>query len=130
MTKLPGVLAQIADVAGEDAAIAIAQARGGTQVYIPPAPGPDHWLTKLIGREAAHAVADALNGGIGVGCRVDLPLGPAGHQVQMRAQLDAMIAKGMSERDIALATGYSRSTIRRRRGAAASNADERQMTLF
>ncbi|GAM04828.1 hypothetical protein [Novosphingobium sp. MBES04] len=129
MITLPGVLAQIADVAGEDAALAIAEARGGTQVYIPPVPGADHWLTKLIGREAARAVADELTCGVG-GLRVDLPLGPTGHAAQMRARIDAMIQEGRSERDIALCTGYSTRTIRRRRARLGKDGDDRQMSLF
>jgi hypothetical protein len=31
MNQLPGILAEIADIAGEDAALAVAAARGGTQ---------------------------------------------------------------------------------------------------
>src|SRR5690606_37782768 len=73
---LPGVLGEIAAVAGEDAALSIAAARGGTQVYIPHEPGPHHWLTHLVCREAAQRIADRLTCGVG-GLRLDLPLGPA-----------------------------------------------------
>lgn len=128
-TDLPGVLAQIANVAGEDAAIAIARARGGTQVYIPPEPGPDHWLTRLIGMAAARAVADELTCGVG-SIRVDLPLGPDGHAAQARARVDAMLREGASERDIALATRYTIRGIRRRRALMGKVRDDRQLTLF
>ena len=56
---LPGVLAEIAAVAGEDAALAVAAAHGGTQVYIPPAPARDHWLARLVG----HALAKTKDRG-------------------------------------------------------------------
>lgn len=124
---LPGVLGEIAAVAGEDAAIRIAQARGGTQVYIPPEPASDHWLCRLIGHEKALRVCDLLTCGVG-GTRIDLPLGPRGHEARMRAKVDAMLAEDCSERDIALATGYSIRGIRMRR--AKMGADRRQLPLL
>ncbi len=127
---LPPVLAQIADVVGEEAALKIATLRGGTQVYIPPVVAPDHWLAQAIGHGPANDLADALTAGLGIGQRVNLPLGPAGHRAQMQEQLDAMIAKGYSEREIALTTRFSASTIRRRRARLGKQGDERQMSLF
>ena len=113
--NLPAILAEIAEVAGYDAALAIADVRGGTQVYIPPMPDADHWLCQLIGIEAARKVADRLTAGVGVGRRVDLPLGPSGAQARLRAKVDAMLRDGRSERDIALVTRYSTRGIRKRR---------------
>ncbi|MGG2320017.1 hypothetical protein, partial [Salmonella enterica] len=81
-----------------DAALAIAAARGGTQVYIPPRPDADHWLCRLIGVQAARAVADHLTCGVG-SLRIDLPLGPVSHAARQRARVDAMIREGRSERD-------------------------------
>jgi hypothetical protein len=95
MTALPGVLQEIAEVVGEEAAFAIAAARGGTQVYIPPVPPSDHWLCKLIGVELARLLADKLTMGI-KGLRLELPLGPASHAAQVRARVDAMIKAGAS----------------------------------
>ncbi len=126
---LPGVLSDIAEVAGEDAALAIAAARGGTQVYIPPRPAIDHWLCRLIGRDAAMAVADKLTCGVGP-LRVDLPLGPTGRAARGRAQVDALLRAGRSERDIALATGYTNRAIRRRRVALDLPTDDTQLSLF
>lgn len=125
---LPGVLAQIAEIAGEDAALAVAASRGGTQVYIPPAPDRDHWLSRLVGQKAALAIADRLTCGVG-GMRVDLPLGPKGAGARLRAKVDRMIAENRSERDIALATGYTIRTVRRRR-AALGRRDDRQLDLL
>ncbi|WP_225205367.1 hypothetical protein [Novosphingobium huizhouense] len=117
-------------MAGEEAALAIAKVRGGTEVYIPPNPAADHWLTRLIGREAAQAVAEELTCGL-AGLRVEIPLGPAGHAARQRAKVDAMLAEGRSERDIALATGYTIRGIRLRRAKGPRrDADNRQMTLF
>ncbi|WP_160296751.1 helix-turn-helix domain-containing protein [Sphingomonas sp. ERG5] len=122
---LPAILADIADVAGEDAALAIAAARGGTQVYFPPVPSDDHWLSKLIGHEAALAVCDRLTCGVGP-LRADVPLGPAGRAAKAREMVDTMLREGRSERDIALATGYTTRGVRMRR----AGLDDRQLTLF
>ncbi len=127
--RLPGVLGDIARIAGEDAALAIAEARGGTQVYIPPEPPADHWLSKLVGREASKEIAALLTCGVG-GLRVVLPTGPAGSSARTRAKVDALILEGRSERDIALATGYTTRSVRRRRAMIGSATDRRQGDLF
>lgn len=129
MNRLPGVLGDIADCAGLAAALAVAQARGGTQVYIPPEPGEDHWLVEVIGLEAARTVAERLTCGVG-GLRVDLPLGPAGCAARVRAEVDRLLGLGRSERDIALATRYSIRGIRRRRAQLGLAGDDRQLPLF
>lgn len=126
---LPGVLGAIARVAGEEAALAIAEARGGTEVYIPPVPPKDHWLSKLVGHETALEIADYLTCGIS-GMRLELPSGPAGHAAQMRAKVDAMLREGRSERDIALSTGYTIRGVRRRRARLGRIADTRQLDFF
>tara|TARA_B100000678_G_scaffold265672_1_gene249967 strand:+ start:651 stop:1034 length:384 start_codon:yes stop_codon:yes gene_type:complete len=127
MTELPGILAEIAQVAGEDAAQAIAAERGGTEIYVPPAPAADHWLSRLVGHARALAIGEHLTCGIG-GARVEVPLGNHGHQAQARRQVDAMIDAGKwSERDIARATGY---TIRGVRKRIAMRRDDRQLNLL
>jgi hypothetical protein len=127
---LPGVLAEIAAAAGEEAALAIADKLGGTEVYIPPEPGPDHWMVQTVGREAAQRIADRLTCGVG-GLRVELPLGTGGRQTRSVAKasrkVDAMIEAGHSERDIALATGYTIRGVRKRK---ARRRDSRQLRLF
>ncbi len=128
MTVLPGVLADIADIAGEDAALAVAAARGGTQIYIPPSPDRDHWLSRLVGIQAAKAIADRLTCGVG-GMRVELPLGPKGHAARVRAKVDRMIQDNRSERDIALATGYTIRGVRKRK-AKLKPHDDRQLPLL
>jgi hypothetical protein len=128
MNQLPGILAQIADIAGEDAALAVAAARGGTQVYIPPVPDREHWLARLVGHNAAKQIADRLTCGVG-GMRVDLPLGPKGAAARLRAKVDRMIDENRSERDIALATGYTIRGVRRRR-AMRRPGDDRQLPLL
>lgn len=125
---LPGVLAQIAAVAGEEAALALAAARGGTQIYLPPVPAEDHWLIGVVGLDAARAICDHLTCGVGP-ARIDLPLGPMGAAARARAEVDRLIGANKSEREIALATGYTSRAIRRRRKQIGWR-DERQIDLF
>ena len=126
---LPGVLGQIATVAGEEAALAIARSRGGTRVYIPPHPDAEHWMSRLVGVCAARAIAAHLTMGAG-GFRIDLPAGPAGHLGKKRVQVDAMIRAGRSERDIALSTGYTARGVRKRKAALNAPRDTRQGEFF
>lgn len=126
---LPGVLGEIAEAAGEEAALAIAQARGGTEIYVPPSPGPDHWISRLVGLKKAAAIADKLTCGVGPR-RVELPLGPRGHQARQRALVEALIREGLSERDIALRTGYSIRAVRKRVAAIGRPPDPRQLSLI
>lgn len=129
MNELPGILAEIADIAGEDAALAVAAARGGTQVYIPPVPNRDHWLSRLVGHQAAKEIADRLTCGVG-GRRLDLPLGPKGLIARGRAKVDRLIGDGRSERDIALATGYTSRAVRMRKARHKGKRDDRQLPLI
>jgi len=124
---LPGVLGDIARVAGEEAALAIARKFGGTRVYFPAEPAADHWLSKLVGHETALAIGDHLTGGFVGGARIDLPSGAFGHQESVRARVDRMIGEGASVRDIALATRYTERAVHKRK---AKLRDDRQDDLF
>lgn len=126
---LPNVLNEIALIAGEDAARKVAAERGGTRVYLPPNPGPDHWLTKLVGLELALEIADHFTCGVG-GMRLDIPLGEAGFFAQQKARCDHMILAGRSERDIARACGYTERGVRKRKARLRQLRDDRQGDLF
>jgi len=54
---LPHALEEIADIIGEAAALRLAQARGGTRVYIPHDPTPGCVLAQIVGLDAAHKLA-------------------------------------------------------------------------
>ena len=126
---LPQVLDDIARIAGDEAARQVAAAVGGTRVYIPPRPGPDHWLSKLVGQEAARKIGDHFTAGM-AGARVDIPLGDTGFVSSQRAKIDAMIIAGRSERDIARACGYTDRGVRKRRAKLKAARDSRQGSLF
>jgi hypothetical protein len=57
---LPGVLAEMARIAGTDIAIAIAREYGGRRLYLPRAPKRDHPLCKLIGTRPARLICEKL----------------------------------------------------------------------
>jgi len=126
---LPQVLAEIAMIAGEEAARRVAGTVGGTQVYIPPRPGPDHWLAKLVGLEAARKIADHFTAGVGP-ARIEIPLGDTGFIASAQARCDAMLLAGRSERDIALALRYTIRGVRKRRARLKGLRDSRQGSLF
>ncbi|MGI6245003.1 MAG: hypothetical protein ACOYJQ_04465 [Pseudochelatococcus sp.] len=72
--ELTGILRGIADAAGLEAALAIADHAGGTRVSFP-APSrltPEHWLVGLLGRDAALKVCGHFQAGYG-GAIVSIP---------------------------------------------------------
>ncbi len=77
MAALPGVLGEIEEIAGLEAALAVAEAVGGTRAYISRRPGPDHWLTRAVGAETAATLADHFTTGR-TGLELEFPLGPTG----------------------------------------------------
>lgn len=130
MDRLPGILGEIADVAGEEAALALARVRGGTQIYLPPRPADDHWICELIGKDRALAVCEHLTGGVGP-LRLDLPVGPEGFHASQRAKVDALIRDGsFSERQIALQTRYTTRGIRKRIAKQREIANSAQIKLL
>lgn len=103
---LPGVLEEIADVAGRPTAIAMALAWGGREVHIPKPPylarHPDHPLARLLETEGtAFQVADYLGG-----CGVYLPRA-------RRACAVHLAAAGATPGEIAARLSLSPSAARR-----------------
>ncbi len=120
-SRLPGVLAEIAEVAGEPAAILIATRVGGQRVYIPAAVTDDHWLVECIGRAKAELICRhfAIDGR---GTRVDVPLGGGGAYPQLRRAISKRIHEldrmpKASVRSIAGEIGITTRTVHRHRAA-------------
>ena len=103
---LPGVLADIAEAAGREAALEIALRFGGNPLRIPhPADiSPGHPLAELVGLEAARAIAERCGGG----SAVEIPLA-------RKAVVVHLTGKGLSATEIAVRLGISRYTARRYR---------------
>ena len=103
---LPGVLAEVAEVAGRDVAIAFAMALGGTEIHVP-GPNyikthPDHPLSRLLAREdTVLRIARRIGGG-----NVYVPMA-------RRACAAHLAGGGMSIEDIATRLGIAVKTARR-----------------
>lgn len=126
--SLPKVLAEIAEVAGREAALKVAAARGGTRVYIPRRARDKHWLPRLVGREAADRICRHFAPGPGTGDYIEIPIGPAG-AIKNGPLADRMIAEGRPEREIARATGFTTRGIRMRKARAAGRAPAQRKSL-
>lgn len=93
---LPQVLAEIAEIAGVDAAWAIADARGGQEITLPATPSKDHWLTLLVGQEAASAICNYFRADHRL--RLLIPMGSALRRRQQVAAVLNSAGRGKGER--------------------------------
>jgi hypothetical protein len=111
---LPGVLQEIADVAGEDAALLIAKARRGTEVYFPsPKRFADRgdtakWLTDLVGMDRAQKIIEACAGTVGIRYVV-----PMAKNAIREAKVREGIERGANSTEIALSVGCHIRTVHR-----------------
>ena len=69
---LPPLLREIEEVAGLEAALRICQRWGGSRLFVPRSPGPDHPIVREIGAEAAgrlcgHFAGEELTVPLGAG---------------------------------------------------------------
>ncbi len=124
---LPQVLAEIAEVAGIEAAWELAGAVGGTYVHIPSRQMPDdHWLVELVGREAADKIAAHFAGD---NARLRLLI-PMARDAQRRQRLVKALEAGMSAPDAAASAGVHVRTAHRARRRLRRDPDENQGDLF
>lgn len=113
---LPALLAEIAEIAGLDAALAIADAKGGILARIPSRLKPDNWLVKAVGMEKAEIISKHFTSGRG---RIDLdiPLPPANSYRQFLRQRSQSYERALAETNnifqAARTAGTTRRTIQR-----------------
>lgn len=112
-SSLPGLLREIADAAGVEAACLVAEAKGGCRAYFSHRPLPESWLVKAVGQERASRIGKALAPHIGITLMV--PVG--NHRTMIRAAAIAKLWKeGASKNEIAAKFGISRRTVDRHKG--------------
>lgn len=114
--QLPALLAEIAEIAGLDAALAIAAAKGGILARIPSRLQPGNWLVKAVGMEKAEIISKHFTSGRG---RIDLdiPLPPTNSYKQFLRQRSRSYERALAETNnifqAARASGTTRRTIQR-----------------
>lgn len=118
--RLPGILAEIAEIAGEPAAVLIAARVGGQRVYIPAKVSDDHWLVDCVGREKADRICRHFKVD-GRGQRVDVPLAAAGAYPQLRRAIAKRVhdldRAGASARQISGEVRITTRAVHRHRAA-------------
>lgn len=126
---LPGILATIDAIAGRQAALAVAAAKGGVNVYIPtPARlKSDHWLVQAVGLDAARKIA-AAEGGL----RYDIPCGPLARRDAVSRTIERALSEGKSTHEVARLAGVHVRTVRRHKSrirAAVAEQERRAPSL-
>ena len=132
---LPNLLREIAEIAGIEAALALADAVGGTRVDIPARAKPEDWLSDIVGYEAACKIADYYRVGDADGresgaYRVVIPRGPYSVLAEARRRLVKELMAGTSVRDAARLSGLTERTAWRYKAKLASPDDDPQGRLF
>jgi hypothetical protein len=120
---LPLIIAEIAEIAGIDAAWAIARAKGGTTAFIPKRPLQGHWLVELVGMDAARHICDRFGSE-----RILIPMAAS---AQKSARWTEVIESDMSIAETAKAMDAHQRTVSRRRAELrAKSSRDRQTKLF
>lgn len=122
---LPPQLREIAELIGLAAATELVSAYGGTRLYIPSQPGPDHVFVRTFGAAAADRLARARGG-----TYIDVPRCVA----SVRAARDRAIVHdgmaGATQRELARRYGMTERNVRLIWRAAGLDPDDRQGELF
>lgn len=107
---LPPTLQEIAEHAGLEAALKLAEVKGGQRVHIPHRVTARHWLARAIGVEAAATVCSRY-----AGLNIVVPIGPHGGVNKMRHLAERAIADGVSANEAARRSGLHVRNIYRRK---------------
>lgn len=130
---LAPLLAEIADVAGLEAALKIAEARGGTIVNIPAGKRKQNWLIDCVGPEAAEKIIQHFTSGY-TRLQLDIPLPPTNSYSQFMRQRRTVIERAVAETNsvqkAALMAGTHRRAIQRHNARKRSGKSSGQGDLF
>lgn len=113
---LPPLLAEIAEVAGLDAALAIAEAKGGQDVFIVARLRLDNWLAVAVGMEKAERISFHFCSGRSRQ-KLSIPFGPKGSYLAERRRsaraLAEALSSGATANEMAKAAGVTNRSARR-----------------
>lgn len=130
---LPALLAEIAEVAGLEAALAVARAKGGVPARFCSRLGPENWLVQAVGMEKAELLSQHFTSKRGR-IEFDIPLGPTGsYKRDMMARAEAMqraLASGQKTTHTARALGITRRSVQRFNEKLGTVKDPDQPDLF
>lgn len=113
---LPPLLAEIAEVAGLDAALAIAEAKGGQEVFVVSRLRPDNWLVQAVGMEKAGRISTHFCSGR-YRQKLAIPFGPKGSYLAERRRtaraMGEALSLGATANQMAKAAGVTNRSARR-----------------
>ncbi|WP_316200424.1 MULTISPECIES: helix-turn-helix domain-containing protein [unclassified Bradyrhizobium] len=122
--SLPAALQEIADVAGEAAALKIAAQHGGRRVYFPSTDKligdscEHYWLVECVGLELARKICEHFQVD-GRGQRIEIPLHVGGTYRQFIRSITKRVHEledeGKSSAEIARTLGLTQRTVHRHR---------------
>lgn len=123
--RLPAVLRLVAEAAGVEAALKLAQAKGGIRIYVPHKIPPDHWLLPLIGPAGAEALQKHY-----AGEKIALPLGLSGVLQNARLAARQALDEGASVAQAARVAGLSERSVYAMLSRDGQKPRGRQLDLF
>lgn len=128
---LPGILAEIADVAGVEAARTVARIKGGARAYFRLNPPDDHWLVQAVGREKADLICAAI-GNSHAGVEYDVPMAVYWNRPQLWREIQKRLDAGQSKPEIARALGVHHKTVQAHKNGRRSTVQDaiQQIDLF
>jgi hypothetical protein len=97
---------ELSQILGPEAALQLSVAFGGTRIYVPVVPGAEDEIAQAIGIDAARKLSRAYGGE-----QIEVPVGP-GKPLRLRARIEALLAQGKSQRDIARELVLSERMVR------------------
>lgn len=113
---LPALLAEIADIAGIESALAVARAKGGQEVFIASRLDSSNWLVQAVGLDKAKLISQHFCSGRSRQ-KLSVPLGPAGGYLAERRRraklMREAVEQGASANEIAAAARVTNRTARR-----------------
>jgi DNA-binding NarL/FixJ family response regulator len=124
LEDLPGVLREIAELSSVDAAIKVAQARGGVRAYFPTPESltAEHWLVQAVGMATAKLIAQRFSKEL-----VEIPLGNvAGHRERVRMRVARGLSLGKPTSQIAREAGVTERTVRNYKAQLKALQDNRK----
>ena len=116
LEPLPGILQEIAEVAGRDAALAVAEAKGGQDVFIVARLKSKNWLVRAVGLQRAQLISGHFTSGQSRQ-KITIPAAlSSAHLAEKRrreARIIEAIERGDTANQIAEACGVHIRTVRR-----------------